>query len=106
MNPPRLNSNGVCRITVLDAKALSTSGRVQFVDIRDEASYQSCHIENAIHLDEHSLPHFLAGSDRAIPLIVYCQHGIASVDAAYYLAQQGYETVYSLEGGIENWQKW
>ncbi len=39
------------------------------------------------------------------PVIVCCYHGISSQQAAQFLIHQGFEEVYSLDGGFEAWRK-
>jgi thiosulfate sulfurtransferase len=43
--------------------------------------------------------------DFDTPVIVICYHGNSSQGAAQYLLQQGYDQVYSLDGGFEAWRK-
>ena len=38
------------------------------------------------------------------PVLVYCYHGISSQNAAAFLIERGFETVYSLDGGFEAWR--
>ncbi|MBP0048831.1 thiosulfate sulfurtransferase GlpE [Marinobacterium sp. AK62] len=76
----------------------------QVVDIRDEGSYQALHIRDAYNLNNHNLPDYVAAADFDAPLIVCCYHGISSQSAADYLAHQGFEEVYSLDGGFEAWR--
>ena len=38
-------------------------------------------------------------------ILVMCYHGISSQGAAQYLINQGYEQVYSVDGGFEAWQR-
>ena len=38
------------------------------------------------------------------PVVVVCYHGNSSQGAAQYLAQQGFEQVYSMDGGFESWR--
>jgi len=90
-------------INVAEARELIEQG-AQIVDIRDGASFQTLHITGATHLDNFSLPDYLAQADLDLPLIVCCYHGISSQSAAAYLAQQGFDQVYSLDGGFEAWQ--
>ncbi|MGL5597426.1 MAG: rhodanese-like domain-containing protein, partial [Aeromonas sp.] len=42
--------------------------------------------------------------DVDTPVIVMCYHGNSSQGAAQYLLQQGYDEVYSLDGGFEGWR--
>ena len=39
------------------------------------------------------------------PVLVFCYHGHSSQGAAQYLANQGYEEVYSVNGGFEMWKQ-
>jgi len=70
------------------------------VDIRDINSYQNHHIKNSHRIDNENLPEFLREANMEKPIIVCCYHGISSIQAAGFLAQQGFDEVYSLEGGF------
>ena len=89
-------------ITIEETKKLLNSG-ANIVDIRDQASFLSGHIEKATHLSNESLDEFVQNSDFDIPLIVYCYHGHSSQNAAQFLAEQGFEEVYSMIGGYTQW---
>ena len=91
------------RIAPEQAQALREQG-AQVVDIRDPQSFALGHIAGSRHLDNHSLPDFIAQADFDKPLIVTCYHGNSSQSAAAYLAHQGFSEVYSLDGGFELWR--
>lgn len=91
------------RIAPEQALAMREVGAV-VVDIRDPHSYANGHIAGSVHLDNHSLPDFIAAADLDQPLIVTCYHGHSSQSAAAYLANQGFSEVYSLDGGFELWR--
>ncbi len=74
------------------------------VDIRDAQSYFALHISDALNLSNDNLHDFIAEADFERPLIVCCYHGISSQSAAGFLAHQGFEEVYSLDGGFEGWR--
>jgi thiosulfate sulfurtransferase len=92
------------RISPEQAQALREQGAVT-VDIRDPQSFATGHIEGSQHLDNHSLPDFIAQADLRKPLIVTCYHGNSSQNAAAYLAHQGFSEVYSLDGGFDLWHR-
>ena len=92
------------RIPPQQAHALREQGAV-VVDIRDPQSFSNGHISGSQHLDNHSLPDFIAKADFGHPLIVTCYHGNSSQNAAAYLAHQGFAEVYSLDGGFELWHR-
>lgn len=90
-------------IDIFHAEALIDKGAV-VVDIRDPQSYQQNHIKNAIHLNNETLHDFIQSADMDNPVIVCCYHGFSSQSAASFLIQQGFDKVYSLDGGFELWQ--
>lgn len=87
------------------AQQMLSDDKATLVDIRDANSFQAAHIEGATHLSNESLSQFMAATDKARPVIVCCYHGISSQQAAQFLLQQGYQQVYSLDGGFEGWRR-
>ncbi len=75
------------------------------VDIRDPQSYQAGHAPSAFHLTNDSLHTFMQQIDFEQPVMVMCYHGNSSKGAAQYLLQQGFEAVYSIDGGFEAWAR-
>ena len=80
---------------------LRTEKNVNIADTRDKQSYDAGHINNAIHLDNTSLPQFITDTPFEEALVVWCYHGNSSQGAANYLSEQGFTEVYSLDGGFE-----
>ena len=74
---------------------------VHIVDVRDEQSYEAGHVENAIHLSGSNVASFVQSADQAKPVLVYCYHGNSRQSAAAYLAEQGFEATFSIDGGYE-----
>lgn len=91
------------RIPAQEAHALREQGAV-VVDIRDQQTFESSHITDSLHLDNHSLADFIANADLDKPLVVVCYHGNSSQSAAAYLVGQGFSDVYSMDGGFELWR--
>lgn len=91
------------RISCSDAHALISEKDVNIVDIRDLDSFNSGHITDAEHLDNHSIAAYIDDTEQDIPLIVCCYHGNSSQPAAAYLAEKGFAEVYSLDGGYTQW---
>ncbi|RTR38265.1 thiosulfate sulfurtransferase GlpE [Shewanella canadensis] len=82
-----------------------SSPDIQIADIRDAASFESGHVAGSINLSNENLASFIAEADMDLPLIVICYHGISSQSAAQYLVEQGFDQVYSLDGGYQAWQE-
>ncbi|MEH8018759.1 thiosulfate sulfurtransferase GlpE [Rheinheimera muenzenbergensis] len=91
-------------ISVTETAALQAEGKVVIADIRDEQSFAAAHIDGAYHLTNGSLVGFMQQFEFEQPVVVVCYHGNSSQGAAQYLAQQGFEQVYSMDGGFESWR--
>ena len=81
------------------------AGEARLVDIRDPQSFETAHAVGAFHLTNGSLVRFMNEVDFDTPVIAMCYHGNSSQGAAQYLLQQGYDAVYSLDGGFEAWRR-
>ena len=87
-----------------EAHDLMQKGSATIVDIRDPASFEIGHLENAQQVTGDNVEEFIGNSDFNQPLLVYCYHGISSQSAADYFVEQGFEDVYHLAGGFEAWR--
>jgi len=74
------------------------------VDSRDPQSYAADHIEGAFNLNNDTLKAFFDLVEFETPVFVVCYHGNSSKGVAQYLAEQGYEDTYSVEGGMVMWR--
>ena len=50
-----------------------------------------------------SIPDQIETLDRARPVACLCHHGVRSLRVAGFLAQQGFENVSNITGGIDAW---
>ena len=92
-------------IHVNEAKTLIKSNKVTIADIRDPKSYQEGNISNSINLTDQNIKEFLETADRSAPLLVYCYHGNNSIGAAEYFANNGFMSVFSLDGGYAEYSQ-
>lgn len=75
-----------CRETVEhDYARIDTSQLLPMSEIADRLS----------ELDDH----------RINPIVVYCHHGVRSLQVTYWLAANGFTQVYNLVGGIDRWSR-
>ena len=91
-------------ITAQEAKDLLTKDNY-LIDIRDEDSYSSSHIDGALNLGNLDIHEFIRTADKNMPTLIYCYKGISSQNAAEFLISEGFTEVYSIEGGYEFWSK-
>jgi thiosulfate sulfurtransferase len=87
-----------------EAERLITQGNLVIIDVRDQESFQSGHIDGAIQLSVPDMKAFCQSTPKNQPILVYCYHGVSSQAVGQHLQDQGFLTVYSLTGGFEKWQ--
>lgn len=83
---------------------LDAGQALTLVDIRDPLSYSRGHIPGSRHLDNASIGELFDQAPREQPLVVVCYHGHSSQQAASWLAGEGFQQVYSLDGGFTDWE--
>ena len=87
-----------------EAHEMMKEGPLTIVDIRDPASFELGHLEDAQQVTGEDVEEFVRDSDFDQVLLVYCYHGISSQSAADYFVEQGFQDVYHLAGGFEAWR--
>ncbi|OAN16952.1 thiosulfate sulfurtransferase [Photobacterium jeanii] len=92
-------------ISVQQAHDLLQQQQAVLVDIRDPQSFALAHPPAAFHLTNETMVQMMNEVDYDQPVIVMCYHGISSQGAAQYLINQGYDAVYSMDGGFEAWRR-
>lgn len=92
-------------ISVEQTFELLKENKARLVDIRDEQTFEAGHIEGSVHLTNGTLQNFMAETEFDMPVIVCCYHGISSQQAAQFLIHQGFDEVYSMDGGFEAWRQ-
>lgn len=92
------------RIDVQGAKQYLTKQDVTLVDIRDENSYETAHVEGSFHLTNDTIADFVQDVPFSHTILVLCYHGNSSKGVAQYLCDQGYPEVFSVDGGFESWK--
>jgi rhodanese-related sulfurtransferase len=84
----------------------SSPNDVLLVDVREPWEYEICRLsENALLLNEKSMPIIFEKGAKAKEVVVYCHHGVRSLNAALYMRQNGLPHARSLRGGIDQYSK-
>ena len=85
--------------------ASGASGDYQFIDVRGEDEHAEAHIPGAVNIP---LGEFMARVDEISedePVLLVCNTGVRSSQAALFLASMGYEQIFNLEEGTKGWLK-
>ena len=101
----RLKTQGIAQLSAPDAVRLINKGAT-ILDVRTAEDYGSGHIVNARHVALRDLEAdaSVVGKAKTRPLLAVCENGAGSSKAAALLRQAGYETVFSLRGGLASWR--
>ena len=75
------------------------------LDVREEDEVRLCALPGSLHIPMNLIPLRHNELPDDIPIIVYCHHGIRSLNVARYLAHVGFENVANLQGGIDAWAR-
>jgi rhodanese-related sulfurtransferase len=96
-------------IKEIDASGLQTriveGDDFVLLDIRSAGELAQGMLPNAEHLPMHLIPVRISELPKDKDLILYCHSGARSYHACAYLAQQGYDNVINLSGGILGWAR-
>lgn len=107
------------RIKEIDGDQLEAMRRerpeLMILDVRESGEHESAHIEGAMLIPRGILeaaadPQYPKRAEPLVnardkPVVVYCASGGRSAMAADTLQKMGFQEVYSLAGGIEQWEK-
>ncbi len=94
------NSSSYETIVTNQALELIDDG-AKIVDVRTPEEYARERIPNAVNIPLDIIDTIDLDKDEVI--IVYCQSGMRSKEAAQKLIDMGYTAVYNLDGGLLNW---
>jgi adenylyltransferase/sulfurtransferase len=83
---------------------LDTGAKMLLVDIRQEWEHKTCRIEGATLVPMETMASQLSLFQAANEVVLYCHHGVRSLNAALMLRQQGI-AARSMSGGIARWSE-
>lgn len=82
---------------------LDEGKKIRLLDVRGVAEMAQGMIPNAEKLPLHTLPARINEIETDEMTVLYCRSGARSAQGVGYMAQQGFENVYNLRGGIIAW---
>jgi adenylyltransferase/sulfurtransferase len=94
------------QIHVQELKAkLDTGERVLLLDVREPQEHEYCRLPGSTLIPLGELPVRLneIHPPEGTLVVVYCHHGVRSMNGAGYLEHAGVTPVASLAGGIDAW---
>jgi adenylyltransferase/sulfurtransferase len=91
-------------ITPREVKSMMERGdKFLLVDVREKWEFETSWIEGAVLVPMREIPSNLAKFEEADNIVLFCHHGIRSLDAAAWLRSQEIPGAKSMAGGIDRW---
>ena len=85
-------------------RRLDAGEKLRLIDVREPFEFQQAHIEGAELIPLRSIPQALCRlEEEENPIVVFCHHGMRSLQAVGWLREQGVENCASMAGGIDRW---
>ncbi len=85
---------------------LESKPEYQFIDVRTNSEFYEQRIPGFANMDYYILEvdySILDSLDKDVPVVLMCNSSNRSSSAAEIFIDEGFEDVYNLEFGIENW---
>lgn len=88
-----------------ELQALLEGDSVRLIDCREPDEHGLCRIEGATLIPLQQIPGKIdeVRGEGEQPVVIYCHHGIRSLNATQFLRAHGLADVFSLRGGIDAW---
>jgi rhodanese-related sulfurtransferase len=87
-------------------KRIDAGEKLFLIDVREPHEFAIAKIEGAVLIPMRAVPGELqtleARADEG-PLMVFCHHGVRSLNVVNWLRNQGVEACQSISGGIDLW---
>jgi rhodanese-related sulfurtransferase len=87
-------------------RKLEAGDPVHLIDVREPVEYQTARIEGAELIPMRTVPARLQEIENKAEtgiLVVYCHHGMRSLQVVSWLREQGIANCQSMAGGIDLW---
>lgn len=98
---------GICEVSVSEAKALLDNGGYIFLDCREPKEFKMGHVPGAVNIPR-GLLEFKIGKqvpDKNAKIVMYCKSGGRGCLATCTLCRMGYQNVKNMAGGWLAWEK-
>lgn len=103
--PILTKSRAGASVDLQEAIQLVNQKQAIFVDIRTPEQFKTGNIPQSRNIPEIDLESKAGTLPKNKPIIVVCEKGRTSIQAAATLRRQGFEQVVSLTGGLSSWSQ-
>lgn len=90
-------------ISASEAAKIMNNDDVILIDVRENDELAICRINGALHIPMGQIPEHVDALPRDKQLIIFCHHGMRSLNVVQYLEARGIENAINMIGGIHAW---
>ena len=94
------------QVSVTETKRRLDAAEIALLDCREPGEHAIAAIAGATLIPMNTIPANLQAIEATTDssdIVVYCHHGVRSLNVVNWLRQQGIPNVQSMEGGIDAW---
>lgn len=87
-------------------RRIAAGEKLALIDVREPHEFERARIEGAELIPMRNVPAELSRLDAQAddaPLIVFCHHGVRSLNVVHWLREHGVDACQSMAGGIDRW---
>ncbi|MEO0510111.1 MAG: rhodanese-like domain-containing protein [Verrucomicrobiota bacterium] len=85
------------------AKMREETPETVLLDVREPEEVAFCSIKGSLHIPMGEIPGRVDSLPTTAPLVVFCHHGMRSMNVLQYLESRGFKNVINMAGGIHAW---
>lgn len=97
-------TKGINQITTAELKEKLKDKNNQFIDVRTPGEFKQNSIKSFKNLPLNELANKADDLDKDRPVVVICQSGMRSSNAARLLKKKGFKEVINVKGGMNAWR--
>ncbi len=91
------------QISAVEASVLQKNKAIVLLDVREDAELAICKLEGALHIPLGEIPERYNTLPKDRPVIVFCHHGMRSLNVQKFLVSRGFDNIVNMQGGIHAW---
>lgn len=100
----RFSSKAAKQISTAELRGLLKDKNKQFIDVRTSGEYKANHIKQFKNIPLHELNNKATSLDQNKEVVVICQSGMRSSQAAKKLKKMGFNSITNVRGGMNTWR--
>jgi rhodanese-related sulfurtransferase len=98
------SENSYKNVSVNEAEKLIAEEKVEVIDVRTQEEFASGHIPGAKSLPLQEIESRMDELDKEKAYLIVCRSGNRSAQASEMLVKEGFQHIYNMAGGMNEWK--